>query len=181
MPSVLNRARQPVLPPLAPAWCRAELGWQSLSDPAWERGEAGRGWEAFAGPLLLVVSPVPQNGVRWRSIPCPALCFGSSRLSAPCHRRQLDPMGCSLTAAASGSLPAPTAHIAFSLQFGVQKKKCSPAWKCPLCLAPVSPSGQSPVPPPGLAPASGRGAGGQVAGSPPGSPGPDQSAQRAVL
>lgn len=98
-----------------------------------------------------MVSPVPQNGVRGRSIPCSEPVFWGAPSLPPA-------VGGSWTPQAAPCPPLLTLPFLFSLGFK-KKYKCSPAWKCPPCLALVSPSGRKPAPPPGLAPALGWGTG----------------------
>lgn len=61
MPSVLNHARQPVLPPF-PSLVGGRTRMAILVYPCLRLGKAGRCWEAFTGLLLLLVSPEPPNG-----------------------------------------------------------------------------------------------------------------------
>lgn len=179
MPSVLNRARQPVFPPSPqPGGGQSWAGRPRLTLPrnGEKRGEAGRSWEAFAGLLLPVVSPVPQNRVRRRSILCPEPVFWGPSALPPAIGGSWTPRADPQPRHQAGPSLSHSAPIAFSLQFGVKKKKAQSS----LEASPV-PGPGVPCATPGAGPSLGTGSRGTGGGTHPGLTRSHQSAQRAVL
>ena len=176
MPSVLNRARQPVLPPSPrPGRGQSRAGGPHLTLPSSEerRGEAGKHfqgssywWYCLCPRMGSDGEASPALSLRSKELPlCPPLsgAAGPHGLIPDCCSKQVPP--------SPPRLPLP---FLFGLGFkrsAVQPGSVPCAW--PWC------------PPPARAlchpTAWGQGAGRRVAGPSPGSPSPDQSAQRAVL